>query len=170
MTITFFHELDDQLEDYMYHFCRFFVSSFEIFCFDSLAVRRFPFLGTVNWNTQFFHGEFWDVFVLFMVFNIFHHRQHGHQCFQVCFRCPPRHFFHRSYSRTDLLKKKYLKCVSNTCPRRFDVSSFVSHMRAKVFLHYCLDIRDRFHSFELFKNVLYLPMSFGSFVVSDSFF
>ena len=47
-------------------FCRFFVSSFEIFRFDSFAA----FLESVNRNNQFLHGKFLDVIVLFLVFKM----------------------------------------------------------------------------------------------------
>ena len=68
----------------------------------SFAVCRFPSLETVNRNIQFVHGKFWDVFVLFIVFNLVHHSQHGHKCLQFFFRCPSHLFFHRSHLSIDL--------------------------------------------------------------------
>ena len=60
---------DDQVEDLMYHCCCFF-SSFEIFRLDSFPVCRFSFHETVDCNHQLFSGDFRDVSVLPIVFNI----------------------------------------------------------------------------------------------------
>ena len=65
---------------------------------------------------------------------------------------------------------EFCKCVSNSFPRCFDVSGFVSHTRDKNCLPSCLDIRDRLDSFKFFENDLYVLRSFRSSVVSDSFF
>ena len=61
------------------------------------------------------------------------------------------------------------KYVGNTCPRCIDVCSFVSHMRDDNVLSSCLDVCDRSYSFKL-MNILYLLMSYGSFVVPGSLF
>ena len=98
----------------------------------------------------------------------FHHRQHGRKCIQVFLRCPLRLFFHRSFLSTDIRKN---------CANVLAIPFLVASMSAVLFLICvisiilcCLDSRGRFSSLKLFKNTLYLLMSFGSFVVSDSFF
>ena len=48
----------------------FFESSFDSFCFDSPAVRGFSFFETAGCTRQFFSGEFRDVSVLLIVFNV----------------------------------------------------------------------------------------------------
>ena len=70
-------------------------------------------------------------------------------------------FFFFPFSKV-LIFVECCKFVNNSFPRCFDVSIFVSHMRGKIVLLSCIDFRDRCSSFKLFKNVLYLLMSFGS--------
>ena len=58
--------------------------------------------------------------------------------------------------------------LGNAFPRCFDVSLSVSHMRDENFLFSCPTDCDRSYLFEIFKNILYFLVSFGSGVVSDS--
>ena len=101
-----------------------------------LLSADFPILRLINCNTQFFHG-LWDVSVLLIVFNIFfYHHQHGHKCFQVLLRCPPRLHFQSSCLRTNLcrisrIRWQYLSSLLRCIKLRFsharcDFSFFLS--------------------------------------------
>ena len=148
---------DDQIE----HRLCLIVNSFYTFCFYFPAVHRFLVYDTVNFNTQFYHGEFWDVFVSFTLINIFSWTSAWSQMSSNISSLYNSPFFFFPFSKV-LIFVECCKFVNNSFPRCFDVSIFVSHMRGKIVLLSCIDFRDRCSSFKLFKNVLYLLMSFGS--------
>ena len=97
---------------------------------------------TVDCNHQFFPGEFWDVSVLLVVFNIIVSMVTS--VFRSCFAVSLV-LSHRSYLSIDLCR--------------------ISRIHAFSSLNAC----DRSYSCQLFENILYFLMSFGSFVVSHSY-
>ena len=86
---------DVQVEEIMYRGYCLIVRSFDIFCFDAPAVRRFPFFETVDGTCHFLFGEFRDVSLA--------HRWDGHKCFPVLLRSDCL-WFHRSHLNNGLYR------------------------------------------------------------------
>ena len=108
--------------------------------------------------------------VLFIVFNIFIILSMATNVFKSSFVVLPGIFFHRSYLNTDLRRMFLLLCQGclSSVPSVSPTSFLVCVIRS--FFFHVLILAINFETFnKLFKHVLNLLMSFGSFVVSDCF-
>ena len=119
--------LDDQAQNFINHFCHFFVSVFDIFYFDSFGVRRFVFSEKINrysvpftLNSDMYlsasSSSIFFCIIVSIIANIFNSS------------CVVLLLFSVIALTWQQIFEKSCKFVSNYCSRYFDVSDSVSQI------------------------------------------